>query len=586
MKKLLAVILSLLMLLALCACSDGGAIAQDAPSNTAQPQTDAPDTITPDTEAAPAYPVEGEWSNTVVVDNVDDFLAVIASDTAMYLKAGVYDLSTAASYGNASASGAYEWDEVYSNVEAGEPLAYELNIHNISNFAIFAESGDVTIAAVPRYANVLRFSNCDDIALIGITAGHTEKPGECSGGVIMLENVDGAQINCCRLYGCGTVGIQAAYSRDISATGTVIYDCSISAVNAYSTVEMNIDHCTIYDCGITGFDGVFAVSDSSNFSLTNSDIYDCSGAELIYSSYSYNVSMLGCTIGGSTAFEQALFSVNGQNITVDNCAFDSGLYYPMFYTDYSNGEAVTLDNVGLNTGLIAEMQRIETSPPEALTLEEMKLDITEEEEGIRYIHANTVDELLAAIGSDTVIYLDAEYYDLSSAGVYGGFGGECYNWLTEYDGAELNIIGTDNLSIISENGAKIVTASSYADVIHFSNCRDLTLSGITLGHNVLPGSCSGNVITLNNCADVNITDCDLYGCGVTGILAECCENMSVDSTVIHDCSYCAANMFTVQNATFTNCTIRDCGEVDIYLTDCDEIYFNEALLNPNENIVS
>lgn len=354
MKKLLAVILSLLMLLALCACSGGGTVAQDAPSDVAEPQTEADATIPAVAETA--YPVEGEWSNTAVVDNVDDFLAAIASDTAVYLKAGTYDLSTAANYGQASVSGAYEWVEVYYNAEAGEAPAYELNIHDVSNFALFAESSDVTIAAVPRYANVLRFSNCTDIALSGITAGHTEAPGECSGGVVLLENVDGAQINCCYLYGCGTVGIQAAYSRDISAKGTDIFDCSISAVNAYSTDEMSIDHCKIYNCGITGYDGLFAVSDSTSFSLTNSDIYDCSGAALFYASYSDNTSMLGCTIGGSTAFEQALFSVNGQNITVDNCTFDSGIYYPMLYTDYSDCEAVTIDDEGLTANLIANMQ--------------------------------------------------------------------------------------------------------------------------------------------------------------------------------------------------------------------------------------
>lgn len=571
MKKLLAVILPLAMLMALCACSAGGTAAQDTPSGAVEGPTAEDETVPAAAELT--YPVEAEWEKSIVVDNVDALLAAIASNTAVYLKAGTYDLSTAANYGQASVSGAYEWDEVYYNAEAGEAPAYELNIHDVSNFALFAESGEVTIVAVPRYANVLRFSNCTDIALGGITAGHTEAPGECSGGVVLLENVNGAQINCCYLYGCGTVGIQAADSRNISAKGTHIFDCSISAVNAYSSSAVSIDHCKIYNCGITGYDGLITVSSCTGFSLTNSDITDCSGANLFSASYSQNTSMLGCTVGGSTAFEQALFSVNGQNITVDNCLFESGIYYPLIYTDYSDCEAVTIGGEGLTTNLIANMQQIETAPSQVSAPPEIELDIAMEE-GIRYIHVSTVDELLSAIAPDTVIYLDAEYYDLSSASSYGGFGGEWYSWMADYDGAELNIVGVENLTITSESGAEIVTSSSYADVIHFSNCSYLTLDGVTLGHNVLPGNCSGNVITLNNCTEISIDNCDLYGCGVTGIFAESCEKMSVNNTEIHDCTYCAVNMYSVNNASFTNCDIHDCGELEIYLYDSENVFFD------------
>ena len=574
MKKYISVLLAFVLLFALAACS----AAPDAA--TAGETATSADTATPAAVDAPLYPVEGEWANSVEVDTVDELLAAIASDTAIYLAPGDYNLATASDYGAQTAGGAYSWVEVYSDVDGGEAPAYELCISGVSNLAIIADgAGDTrpTITAVPRYANVLRFNACDDIALWGITAGHTEAPGECSGGVIMLEYVNGVQINECRLYGCGTVGIQSYESRTVSAEGTHIFDCSYSAVNAYSSTDIFLDSCKIYDCGINGYDGLFSLSSTTGFAVLNSDITDCTGATLITSGYSRNVSMLGCTVSGSTAFDQALFSVNGDDITVDNTAFDAGLYYPSIYTDYSDAAARTLAGEELTASLISHMERVETQHPALSSAPEVSLDVTLEE-GIRYIHVNSVDELLSAIAPDTVIYLDAAQYDLSTASAYGGYGGEWYGWISEYDGPGLNITGVDNLSIISENGAEIVAVPRYVDVLGFSNCRDITLDGVTLGHSEQPGSCTGNVVGLYACTGVNISSCRLYGCGVVGVYAVESGQINLANTEIYDCSNSAVNMYTVSGANFTDCDIHDCGSPEINLTDCSSVFFNEESL--------
>lgn len=570
MKKPISMVLVLAMLFLLAACSAGSTVGAEP-----QPEEPAPQQV----EAAPTYPVEGEWANTVTVHTVDELLAALAPDTRIYLAAGDYNLADASDYG-AQTDGVYSWVEVWYNADAGEAPAYELTISEVDNLALIAESvGDSSpsISAVPRYANVLRFVGCNDIALWGITAGHTEEPGECSGGVVMLENVAGAQINECYLYGCGTVGIQAVESRRISAEGTHIFDCSISAVNSYSSLDIFLDHCKIYNCGINSYDGLFSLSSTTGFALLNSDITDCTGMNLFTSGYSRNVSMLGCTVGGSTAFDQALFSVNGGSITVDNCAFDDGLYYPAMYSDYSDGAALTLASEELTASVLAHMECVETQHPGLSSVaSETALDVTVEE-GISYVHVETVDELLAAIAPDTVIYLDAPRYDLSTASTYGGFGGEWYGWLSEYDGAGLNIMDVDNLSIISENGAEIVTVPRYVDVLRFTSCRDVTLSGVTLGHTEQPGECVGNVVGLYGCTGVNISECCLYGCGVVGVYAVDCESLNIASSEIYDCSNSAVNLYSVNNAVFTDCNIHDCGAPEIYLSDCGAWYNGEQL---------
>lgn len=573
MKKFLSVLLALIMALSFAAC--GQTLSADTP---------APDTAEPTASAAPApadtYPVQGEWASSVTVTTIDELLAAIASDTAVYLAPGDYNLSHASDYGAQNTPAAYSWVEVFSNVDAGEPRAYELQITGVNNLALIAaDSADdarPTISAVPRYANVLYFSSCSDIALWGLTLGHTEAPGECSGGVVMFDNVTDAQINSCRLYGCGTVGILTMYSSHISAEGTHIFDCSYSAVDAYSSSDLTLNHCEIYDCGITGFDGVFSVSGTNGFALVNSSIYDCSGAALVSASASRAVSLLGCSVYGDTAFEQALFSILGEDITVDNSAFDSP-YYPALYTDYSDAAARTLAGEELTASILAHMERVESDRPVLSSVPEVALNVTVEE-GIRYVHALSVDELLAAIAPDTVIYLDSPLYDLSEASSYGGYGGDYYTWLSEYDGPGLSITGVDNLSLISENGAEIVAHPRYVDVVRFSNCSNLSLSGLTLGHTEAPGACSGNVVGLYGCSDVALDACRLYGCGVVGIYAVETDNLNVANTEIYDCSNSAVNMYTVSGAQLNNCNIHDCGTPQIHLFDSADVYYNSQTL--------
>lgn len=570
MKRIFAFILALLALFSLAACG------ADSADDAAQPAE----------SAEPPYAISGEWAREVTVHTVDELLSAIASDTKIVLTEGLYDLSSAADYGTLYEGAGYTWSEVFYDAYAGEAPAYELIISGVKNLAIMAQDDEnVCIAAVPRYANVLSFYDCEDIALYGITAGHTELPGECTGGVIMLDSVQGAQIAACSLYGCGTIGIQASNSRGISAEGTHIFDCSISAASFAGCSDVMFNHCKVYDCGISGYGAVFSTSSSTGLMILNSDITDCTGSCLIYSDCSRRLYMLGCSIGGSTAFEQALFSVSGESIIVDNCAFDEGLYYPRLYSEYSDSSALTLAGEELNASLIAHMTCVETQHPGLSSAPAPELDVTVEE-GISYVHAATVDELLAAIAPDTVIYLDAEYYDLSAAADFGGFGGDWYGWVNEYDGPGLCITGVDNLSIISEAGAEIVAVPRYVDVLGFRECRDICLSGITLGHTPQAEGCVGNVLSLSGCTGVTVTGCRMYGCGVVGLFAEDCESLSVDGCEIYDCTMYAISMFNTRDAAFANCDIHDCGQPEISLTDCGSILYNGVAISTGDYYVT
>ena len=77
----------------------------------------------------------------------------------------------------------------------------------------------------------------------------------------------------------------------------------------------------------------------------------------------------------------------------------------------------------------------------------------------RLVTASTVDELLSAIASDTVITLSPGKYDLTSAADYGAAASGNYAWSEVYDGYELKLSNIKN----------VYTSKSHRNVFIFQN---------------------------------------------------------------------------------------------------------------------
>ena len=176
----------------------------------------------------------------VHVTTVDEFLAAIAPDTTIYLEPGVYDLSTAAGCG-VTETDRYRWDLRFDG-----PSLVITGVDGLTIEGAGAES--VTIAAVPRYADVLSFERCAGLTLRGFTAGHTEEKGYCTGGVLYFDLCDDAVIDGCALFGCGIMGITASNCDDMNVSNTEIYDCEYGAVTLNDSNAV-FDNCDIHDNG-------------------------------------------------------------------------------------------------------------------------------------------------------------------------------------------------------------------------------------------------------------------------------------------------------------------------------------------------
>ena len=551
------VLASVLALVLLAGC---GMTAGPAVGNIAEPK-------------APSTPAD---DGAILVTNVDELLSAIAPNTVIELSAGIYDLSTASNYGADTHSSWYSWNGVFS--EDGE--AAELVIHNVDGLTLRgAGLEETTIAAVPRYANVINFIGCHNLTVRGLTAGHTVEPGFCSGGVLRLENCTDINVDACGLFGCGTVGVQAQNCARLTVTNSDIYKCSYDAVDVHQCQDVLVSGCDIHHHGTREGQGeamnIFSAVYSEGFTVYNCRIHDNRAQYLLNSNYTKNALFLSNEVLNN-AFGAKVFTFQQYGATVDGCRFEGNDVSRGWYAG-GGIYAADIDGNALEGAELAEMT-LRDIPPESVTPRPADLSQTTEVPAGGEILVKTVDEFLACLGPDRTIVLDGELFDLSTASAYGGIGTEYYYWQERPDGPALVIHDANGLSIRAGNSASDATTMAaiprYADVLCFRNCDNLFLGGFTAGHTKEPGACSGGVLRFENCGQVMIEKMRLYGCGILGIQASYCSSLSVLRTEIYECSQGAGQFFQTDGISFMDCDVHDVPSPAFQFTECGDMTWN------------
>lgn len=518
---------------------------------------------------------EIEGMQTVEVTNIDEFLAAIASDTLIYMRAGHYDLTEALDFAavrpfNPNLSWNYYYD------------GYELQINGVRNLSIIGDSREtVELVTRPRYAHVIRFSCCENVCISSMTLGHTDG-GACMGGVLAFDNVIGAGIMDAELYGCGIRGISAVGSRYIYTESSTVRDCSEGAAYIESCEDVRFTDCDIYGCGYGEWaTHLFDVLSTDGFALVNSRIYGNTNLSFVSSNYTKNAYILGNEVRDCT-FEY-IFSLRGYDITADGCSFadnDFGEWFaeeelfgalPGTVLDMA-GNALTEEELG---GMPHEKTDFAMPHYEQQTVQRI-----ETPEGSFEVHATNVDEFLAGIAPNTTIYLDAEVFKLFEASDYGVGKSAYYTWENEYDGFELKICGVTGLKIVGGmKNTEIQASSRWSNVLSFSGCTDVEVIGIKAGHVEGQGTCSGGVILFENCTFCRVTECRLYGCGICGVTAWDSSALKVTDTEIYDCSNNAVYLYSCDDVHFADCTVYDCGGPNLYVYECGAVFYNDAEVN-------
>jgi len=510
---------------------------------------------------------EGEQM-VVQAETVDEFIAAIGPDRVIELTGREYVLSEAAFYGENTGNDYCTWTEVYDG--------YELQISGVDNMSIIGRGMvNSSIITTPRYADVLYFDSCSNIRLEAFTAGHTDE-GMCSGGVLSFADSGNINVDSCELFGCGIEGIRAVNCRDLTAEYTVIRDCSLRAVYTEASKNILISDCEIYGCDDENGIEVFGVNSSWGFAVVNSLIHNNKANSLLSANFSQQLSILGCEIKNNS-FGAGMFALIQYGAEVDGCLFENNSgdwYYPMKY--------------GVCKALSSDAKELEAEDFQAMEHEETvflgfaeqePVDVESVQTGeMNEVYVTTVDEFLAAIAPNTRIYLEGECFDLSTASDYGAYGGDYYYWINEFDGPELCITGVENLAIIGlgKEKTEILAIPRYVDVLTFDRCRNISLSGFTAGHTE-EGQCSGGVLMFNECDDIHICDCGLFGCGTWGIQAVDSNNMSAVDTEIYHCSVGGINLNGCSNMSFDNCDIHDVQGIEFNTHSCTGISIDGQL---------
>lgn len=168
------------------------------------------------------------------------------------------------------------------------------------------------------------------------------------------------------------------------------------------------------------------------------------------------------------------------------------------------------------------------------------------------VHAGTAEELMEYLtdgASNLIIELDAKDYVIYSTYTNTatgkdeqiGFSVENLNNVT----IRGTIDGTNRTRILTPTGVGMFA------VVSLINCQNVTLDTISFGHQA--ESCDSTVLQLSGFTSVKILNCDLWGCGNSGILTYGgSTSIQAENTTIRDCSRFITRLDNC-TATFNNC---------------------------------
>ncbi len=123
------------------------------------------------------------------------------------------------------------------------------------------------------------------------------------------------------------------------------------------------------------------------------------------------------------------------------------------------------------------------------------------------------------------------------------------------DGTELTVYDIENMHIHG-NCAGITTATRYAAVLLWKNCKNIVIEHLTLGHAPDPGECIGAVLQFENCSNITVKHLELYGCGTYGIVC-LSGSITIENCKIHHCTHGGISL-NQSNCVIDHTEIYDC----------------------------
>jgi len=135
-----------------------------------------------------------------------------------------------------------------------------------------------------------------------------------------------------------------------------------------------------------------------------------------------------------------------------------------------------------------------------------------------------------------------------------------------FDGEQFVISNLNNLSISGDpvNKSSIFARPRYANVITFKNCKNVKISNLTIGHTEDQGSCTGGVLAFEDCDDIYIDQCDLFGCGTEGLNILNTTQFVFKNSIIRDCTNHILICRHTDSVKIENCQLKNNGTYNLF----------------------
>ena len=201
------------------------------------------------------------------------------------------------------------------------------------------------------------------------------------------------------------------------------------------------------------------------------------------------------------------------------------------------------------------------------------------------VTVSTAAELLKAIAPDSYIILAPGTYNFSTITEEEIAGCSDYvnkEYLQEYGNLLISDVTGLTLEASEDGKVELVTENGGASVLEIWKSENVTLRGLTCGHEVEKGTCSGGVLYAEDCKNLTVEDCRFYGCGTEGIWTQRVDGLNVKDTEIFECSESA---FTLDEtgAIFDSCRFHNnYGDILFYFSDGTDILIKDTEIYNNQ----
>lgn len=198
------------------------------------------------------------------------------------------------------------------------------------------------------------------------------------------------------------------------------------------------------------------------------------------------------------------------------------------------------------------------------------------------MQVHTTRQLLAAIGSDRTIELVGGPFVLDPEDAEGPLPVTSSFEFAERDPVPYVIVkGVRNLQLRAVGGPVRVLSRSPAEVIQFAGCKDVLLEGLVLGHTKeVEYHCVAPVLSLQQCNGLVLRDCELFGCGTEGIVAEKSDGIRMERGEIHTCRNGVAYFTKCKRVDLVGVLFRDSGAdySAFSFSECEQAAFVDCVV--------